>query len=170
MTNETDESEVVELDESGEPKRNFRRVLEDRAQTAEARVAELEASLQDLQRSEAFRSAGINPADARQQYFVKGYDGEMEAESIRSAAIEAGFITDGDGAGQAEASNVVAFPQGEVGTLREELAAQQRIAEAGVQGQPVTPPNLNEQILATRNEDELKALIRSQGYEFNVQG
>ena len=168
MTTETDESEVVELDENGEPKRNFRRVLEERAQTAEARVAELEASLQGLQKAEAFRSAGINPADTRQAYFVKGYDGEMDADAIRTAAIEAGFIS--DGATQAE-SNVVPFPeQGEAVTLREELAAQQRIAEAGVQGQPVTPPDLNDQIRSTKTEAELKALLRSQGVEIDVQG
>lgn len=168
MTDEAHESEVVELDESGEPKRNFRRVLEERAQTAEARVAELEASLTGLQKAEAFRSAGINPADSRQAYFVKGYDGEMDAETIRSAALEAGFIT--DGSPQAEASNVVNFPAGEAITLQQELAAQQRIAEAGVQAQPVVPPDLDAQIRSTSSEAELKTLLRPQGFEFDVQG
>jgi hypothetical protein len=168
MTDEANESEVIELDESGEPKRNFRRVLEERAQTAEARVAELEASLTGLQKAEAFRAAGINPADSRQAYFVKGYDGEVETEAIRAAAIEAGFITDGPP--QSEASNVVNLPTGETATLQQELAAQQRIAEAGVQAQPVVPPDLDAQIRSTSSEAELKALMRSQGFEFDVQG
>lgn len=45
-----------------------------------------------LTRRLAFVEAGIPTTDPRMQYFVKGYDGELDAESIRSAAIEAGFL------------------------------------------------------------------------------
>ena len=167
---EATETEVVGLDEDGQPKRNFRRNLEDRAETAESQVSELKAQLAGLQRTEAFRSAGINPNDPRQSYFVKGYDGEIDPEPIRAAAVEAGFITGGEQAQQFGTPDVVAAPgTGEAVTLHQELAAQQRIAQAGVQGQPVIPPDLNEQIRATTSEVELKALMRSHGFEFDVQ-
>ena len=167
---EATETEVVGLDEDGQPKRTFRRNLEDRAETAESQVSELKAQLAGLKRTEAFRSAGINPNDPRQSYFVKGYDGEIDPEPIRAAAVEAGFLTEGGQAQQFGTPDVVAAPgTGEAVTLHQELAAQQRIAQAGVQGQPVMPPDLNEQIRATTNEAELKALMRSHGYEFDVQ-
>jgi len=167
---EATETEVVGLDEDGQPKRNWRRTLEDKANTAESQLAEANAKIEGFERTEAFRSAGINPNDTRQAYFVKGYDGETDPESIRAAAVEAGFLTEGGQAQQFGTPDVVAAPgTGEAVTLHQELAAQQRIAQAGVQGQPVVPPDLNEQIRATTNEAELKALMRSHGYEFDVQ-
>ena len=167
---EATETEVVGLDEDGQPKRNFRRNLEDRAETAESQVSELKAQLAGLQRTEAFRSAGINPNDPRQAYFVKGYDGEIDPEPIRAAAVEAGFLTEGGQAQQFGTPDVVAAPgTGEAVTLHQELAAQNRIAQAGVQGQAVIPPDLNEKIRATTSEAELKALMRSHGFEFDVQ-
>ena len=45
-----------------------------------------------LQRKIAFIEAGIPTSDPRVSYFVKGYDGDLNAESIRNAAIEAGFL------------------------------------------------------------------------------
>jgi hypothetical protein len=56
------------------------------------RADELQAQLADLQRKEAFRSAGIDPADKRAGYFVKGYEGDLDPEAIRTAATEAGFL------------------------------------------------------------------------------
>ena len=167
---EATETEVVGLDEDGQPKRPWRRNLEDRVETAESENSELKAQLAGLKRTEAFRSAGINPNDPRQAYFVKGYDGEIDPEPIRAAAVEAGFLTEGGQAQQFGTPDVVAAPNtGEAITLHQELAAQNRIAQAGVQGQAVIPPDLNEQIRATNSEAELKALMRSHGFEFDVQ-
>ena len=45
-----------------------------------------------MKRELAFAKAGINPDDPRMKYFVKGYDGELTAEAVRQAAVEAGFI------------------------------------------------------------------------------
>ena len=163
-------SEAVELDANGEPKRNFRRVLEDRAETAEARVAELEAQVSGYLRDTTFRDAGIDPTDSRQQYFIRGYDGEMEAESIRVAAVEAGFISDSGPAppGVPPQQGQPEIPQ-ETQTLQQELMAQERIANAGAQSRPVTPPDLNSQIQGTSSPEELQRLMESQGYSFNVQ-
>lgn len=40
----------------------------------------------------AFYEAGINMTDPKMAYFVKGYDGDLDAEAIRAAAVDAGFI------------------------------------------------------------------------------
>ena len=53
---------------------------------------QLEKELEDLRRELAFTKAGINPDDPKMRYFVKGYDGEMTAEAVRQAAMEAGFL------------------------------------------------------------------------------
>ena len=46
----------------------------------------------DAKRSLAFMQAGVDPADKRLSYFAKAYDGEMTADAIRNAAVEAGFL------------------------------------------------------------------------------
>lgn len=52
----------------------------------------LEEELAQIRRELAFTKAGINPDDPKMRYFVKGYDGELTAEAVRAAAIEAGFL------------------------------------------------------------------------------
>lgn len=56
------------------------------------RAKKLEAELNQMKRQMAFYQAGIPQDDPRMQYFVKGYDGELEADAIRTAATEAGFL------------------------------------------------------------------------------
>ena len=51
----------------------------------------LESENQQLKRELAFFKAGIDTDDPKMKYFAKGYDGEMEAEAIKAAAVEAGF-------------------------------------------------------------------------------
>jgi hypothetical protein len=45
------------------------------------------------QRELTFVKAGINPDDPRAKYFVKGYDGELSVDAIRSAAAEAAILS-----------------------------------------------------------------------------
>jgi len=69
--------------------RGLRKQLEQELQAkreAESRAAKAEREL-------AFAKAGIDLADSRLSYFVKGYDGEIDAEKIRMAAMEAGFLS-----------------------------------------------------------------------------
>lgn len=78
------------------PRKNIRE-LERQAKAgkdAAARLATLEREL-------TFRTAGIDPTDARLKYFVKGYDGELSANAIKAAAVEAGFLADPGSQGQA---------------------------------------------------------------------
>ena len=52
----------------------------------------LEAELRLIKRELAFAKAGIPLDDPKMSYFVKGYDGELEADAIKAAAVEAGFL------------------------------------------------------------------------------
>lgn len=56
------------------------------------RAKKLEAELTQMKRQMAFYQAGIPQDDPRMKYFVKGYEGELDPEAIRSAASEAGFL------------------------------------------------------------------------------
>ena len=56
------------------------------------RAKKLEAELSQMKRQMAFFQAGIPQDDPRMQYFIKGYEGELDADAIRTAATEAGFL------------------------------------------------------------------------------
>jgi len=56
------------------------------------RAKKLEAELNSMKRQMAFYQAGIPTDDPRMGYFIKGYDGELDADAIRAAAVEAGFL------------------------------------------------------------------------------
>ena len=135
---------------STESKPNWRRDLENRAKEAEQQAAEMASQLQSYQRRDTFRSAGLDPDDARVKYFVKGYDGELDATAIREEAMAAGFIG-------ADA------PMPEPNLTNDALATEQRIQAAGEGGEPVVAPDLEERIKATTNQDELRALMESEG-------
>ena len=135
---------------STESKPNWRRELETRAKEAEEKAATLELELSSIQRRDTFRSAGLDPDDPRVKYFVKGYEGELDADAIRQEAEAAGFL----GAETSVAQN---------SALNNTLSAEQRILIAGEGGDPVLPPDLDSQIRATNNEDELRALLESNG-------
>jgi len=51
------------------------------------------AEAETTKRQYNFLKAGIDPADVKFKYFVKGYDGELSPEAIRLAAEEAQLIT-----------------------------------------------------------------------------
>jgi hypothetical protein len=80
----------------------------------------LENELSSLKRELAFARAGLPLDDPKMNYFIKGYDGEMTAESIRQAALEAGFI-----AAQAQAQE-----QAQDAGLQAAASAQQRVIAA----------------------------------------
>ena len=56
------------------------------------KAKKLEAEMESMKRELAFARAGLPLHDPSLAYFVKGYDGDLEAESILEAAEEAGFI------------------------------------------------------------------------------
>lgn len=65
--------------------------LRDRAEKA----GQLEKANAEMARENAFLKAGINPEqDPRLGYFVRGYEGDLTSEAIKTAATEAGFLAD----------------------------------------------------------------------------
>lgn len=56
------------------------------------KAKKLERELAQMQRELAFHKAGIPLSDPRMNYFIKGYEGELDADAIRQAAVEAGFL------------------------------------------------------------------------------
>jgi len=60
---------------------------------AKARKADkIERELAQAKRELAFVKAGIPMDDPKMGYFVKGYEGDLEADKIREAAYSAGFM------------------------------------------------------------------------------
>lgn len=82
------------FDEDQESGRN---PLRDRMKQLEAENAELKAqadAASTAARELAFVKAGIDPELPISKYFVKAYDGELNADAIREAGIEAGLLKD----------------------------------------------------------------------------
>lgn len=65
------------------------RKLREKARKHDEAVEKLAA----MERREMFRDAGLNPNDAKNKYFIKGYDGDLTVEAIQKEAAEAGLIT-----------------------------------------------------------------------------
>lgn len=53
---------------------------------------EYEREMTTLKRELAFVKAGVPMDDPKMNYFVKGYEGELDPVAIRQAAIDAGFM------------------------------------------------------------------------------
>jgi len=74
-----------------------RNPVRDRMKQLEAENAELRAqadAASSAARELAFVKAGIDPELPISKYFVKAYDGELTADAIREAGIEAGLLKD----------------------------------------------------------------------------
>jgi hypothetical protein len=61
------------------------------------------SELESLRRELAFAKAGLPFDDPKMGYFVKGYDGELDPEVIRKAAMEAGFLASQEAAAAVDA-------------------------------------------------------------------
>lgn len=88
------------------------------------------AAADAAKRETAFLRAGIDPDDTRLSYFVKGYDGDLKADTIKQAAIDAGFI---------QAPQPTPDQQQQAAQQQQALAAQQRVATVGQAGPGATP-------------------------------
>lgn len=107
----------------------------------------LEQELAELRRELAFAKAGLPMSDPKMNYFIKGYDGEMSAEAIRQAALEAGFIASQQ---SADDSAVTA-----------NAAAQQRVmsASSGVSFEGLTEDAALAQLESAMEEGGIEAML-----------
>lgn len=108
----------------------------------------LEQELNELKRELAFAKAGLALDDPKLKYFVKGYDGEMTADAIREAALEAGFLSSQQ-------------PQGDNPSLAAAGAAQQRVMQAasGVSYEGLTEEAALAQLESAMEEGGIEALL-----------
>lgn len=89
MSDANIEFEEDAQDQAGRnPVRARMRELEAELKRKEQLLAEAEAAKREL----AFVKAGVNPENPMAKYFIKGYEGDLEVEAIRSAAMEANVI------------------------------------------------------------------------------
>lgn len=83
-SNYTEPTDADERDDDSDDFKNLR---------AKARKADqYEREMNSMKRELAFIRAGVPMDDPKMSYFVKGYEGDLEPEQIRTAAIEAGFM------------------------------------------------------------------------------
>lgn len=118
------------------------RQLEKRAKGHDAAVAEAAS----LKRELAFARAGL-PDDPKTTYFIKGYEGELTAEAIRTAAQEAGFL---------EAPKA---PE----PAATERAAHERLADATAGATNAPPQNFAADIAQAKTPAEVMAIVQRAG-------
>jgi hypothetical protein len=108
---------------------------------------QLEKELADLKRELAFAKAGLPMNDPKMSYFVKGYDGEMTANAIREAALEAGFLA--------------SQTQGEDPNVTAAAAAQQRVmsASSGVSFEGLSEEAALAQLESAMAEGGIEAML-----------
>ena len=152
---ETESTETEEVS-STESKPNWRREREAKAKRAD----ELEAQVQQMQRKEVFRDAGLDPSNKMTEYFMKGYEGELSVEAIQAEASSAGLSNT---VSQANTSMVEQQAQ-----FAQQVEAERRIAEASDDAGPVADPQIESLIRQTTNADELKQLLESNGFTINA--
>ena len=125
LYNENGEPVEVELpdEEPKEPK-------EPRSNDEWASLRKARKEADTAKKELAFLKAGIDTTDPKMSYFVKGYDGDISAEAIKTAALEAGFIQD-----PSSTQSTQTAPSGDAPldpTSQAALEAGQRIASAGI--------------------------------------
>lgn len=109
------------------------------------RGSKYKAEAENLRRENAFLKAGINADDPRMSYFVKGYDGELDPQTIQKAALDAGFLK-------------TAAPQQ---NLQQIADAQQRVeqASAGAMGMGATDEGALAQLEAAMANGGVPAML-----------
>ena len=152
METESTETEEVSSTES----KNWRRELEARASEGD----EAKKELQQLKRQMVFRDAGLNPTDKMTEYFMKGYEGELNVEAIQAEAQSAGLSNTVNQANTSYSEQQAQFAQ--------QVEAERRIAEASDDAGPVADPQLESLIRQTKNADELRQLWEANGGTWNA--
>ena len=84
----------VEDSAQTESEPNFRRKMEARAKAGDEALVKLAA----LERTLLFRDANINPSSKKNEYFIKGYDGDLTVDAIREEATAVGLYEDASAA------------------------------------------------------------------------
>jgi hypothetical protein len=121
------------------------------------KAPKLEKELAAAKRELAFVKAGVPLDDPKMAYFVKGYDGELDPQAIKDAAVEAGFM---------------AAPAQPVDPAVEQARfGQAAVVAAGADSRPGTDPNSvrfeMEQAYKEGGLEGLSAVTARHGVTFN---
>ena len=84
-----DSEDQIEESETRNPVRARMKQLEKETAELRKQVAEAETAKREL----AFVKAGLDPLQPMTKYFVKAYDGDLNPDAIRQAAVEAQLIS-----------------------------------------------------------------------------
>lgn len=109
-------------------------------------LAEAQAQLHRLQREQLFIRAGI-PEDGAGKYFIKGYDGPDDPDSIRQAAIEAGIIKPSESQQQQV----------------DQALSGHEAAMAASAGTPAPPDDLGAKLAQAKSADEVARIMHQAG-------
>lgn len=125
---------------------NTRNPVRARMKELEKEAAELRKQIADAEtakRELAFVKAGIDPNSPMSKYFMKGYDGELDPEAIRQAAVEAQLIS-----------------PPEATPTQVEAAGWQKIAKIAAGSQTAQPPvDWNQRLLNAESPKEVEAIL-----------
>ena len=134
-----DSEDQTEESETRNPVRARMKQLEKETADLRKQVAEAESAKREL----AFVKAGIDPLQPMSKYFVKAYDGELDPEAIRQAAVEAQLISPPD-----------AQP------TPSETQAWQRTAKLAAGSQTAQPPvDWNRRLNEARSPQEVEQIL-----------
>ena len=100
------------------------------------------------QRQIAFAKAKIDITDPKMGYFIKGYEGDLEPDKIREAAVSAGFLSTD--------AQRVQIPAGE-------LQGHQQMGDAAAGG-AAGKGDLAEKIRNANSQEEVMAIMTEAGY------
>ena len=125
---------------------NTRNPVRARMKELEKEAAELRKQIADAEtakRELAFVKAGIDPNSPMSKYFMKGYDGELDPEAIRQAAVEAQLIS-----------------PPEATPTQVEAAGWQKIAKIAAGSQTAQPPvDWNQRLSNAESPKEVEAIL-----------
>ena len=107
---------------------------------AASKSKKLEAEVESMKRELAFARLGLTADDPGMEYFIKGYDGELDEDSIIEAAVDAGFV------------EIVEDDDEEQASVEYYNPAQDRIMAAAAGG---SAENVTEAAALSRMEDAL---------------
>ncbi|MCP4336375.1 MAG: hypothetical protein GY679_00820 [Mycoplasma sp.] len=147
MSEETDEQGQGDVpdDPAG-----LRQALRDQGKTN----ADLRAENDALRKDAAFRDAGI-PSDGAGKYFRKGYEGDLDSETIRATALADGIVSDTPDP-KPEAPVKPQVPQ-------DELDAIDRMNVSGEDVGNEEGSDLESRIRGAGSREELQGVVRQAG-------
>ena len=141
MSNSIDDYDDEAGEQAKDPVRSRMKKLERDLQERDKQLAEAAAAQREL----AFLKAGVPADNPMAKYFVKGYDGEITADAIRSAAQEAGLI---------------ATEQAKDERSQQEQQAWGRLQKASRAGEKSEPSvDWNAKINQARNQEEVLQIL-----------